>query len=375
MILTIITFILVLSVLVFVHEFGHFWTARKFGVKAEEFGFGFPPRVWGMYKAKDGTWKKVRGNKEVTDAADTIYSINALPIGGFVKIKGEDGENLDPDSFSAQKIWKRIVIVSAGVTMNILLAIVLFSVGFMFGLPMPIPDDLGPDVKVLDRKIQVSHVTADSPAEKAGLKREDTILDINNQTFKSYKEIQEYTDLRTGRDLTYHIDRDGQRLTFIIRPETLKETGKGGIGIGLAETGVLVYPWYQAFWQGIKITFLYTWLILLTVFMLIKQLIVGNTDMAQDVGGPIYIAMETGRAVRRGFSYLVNLTSLLSINLAIINILPFPALDGSRILFLIMEKIRRKPMKKEIEGLIYQIGFYFLIALMLLVVYKDIRKL
>src|SRR3989344_3535023 len=133
--LTIIIFILILSLLVFVHEVGHFVVARKFGVKAEEFGLGFPPRGFGFYKNTEGKWKFVFGSKEVRDAADTVYSVNLIPLGGFVKIKGENGDSDDPDSFMNKKIWQRASILAAGVTMNMVLAAALLSVGFMIGLP------------------------------------------------------------------------------------------------------------------------------------------------------------------------------------------------------------------------------------------------
>src|SRR3989338_7670480 len=137
MLLTIIVFLLVLSVLVLAHEWGHFATARKFGVKAEEFGLGFPPRAFGFYKNNQGKWKHIFGSKEVTDCPGTVYSLNWLPLGGFVKIKGENGEGHDePDSFASRPVWQRAVMLSAGVIMNVILAMVLIISGFMVGLPL-----------------------------------------------------------------------------------------------------------------------------------------------------------------------------------------------------------------------------------------------
>ena len=151
MLLTIIVFIIVLSVLVFAHELGHFMMARKFGVKAEEFGFGFPPRAYGFYKNDQGKWKHVVGAREVKDSPGTIYSINWLPLGGFVKIKGENGEGEnEPDSFASRRPWQRAVMLSAGVVMNVLLAMILIIIGFMVGLPQSLESGVGPQAKISD---------------------------------------------------------------------------------------------------------------------------------------------------------------------------------------------------------------------------------
>ena len=185
MLLTLIVFIIVLSVLVFVHELGHFWVARKFGVKAEEFGIGFPPRAFGIYKNKDGKWKKIIGNKQVDDAADTIYSVNWFPLGGFVKL-GEDEEGGDnPNHFTNKKIWQRVSIISAGVIMNIILAAILITVGFMMGLPQSL-DNTGHSAQIYDKKIQIVEVMPDSPAQAAGLQIGDVIAGINGKQFIIY---------------------------------------------------------------------------------------------------------------------------------------------------------------------------------------------
>lgn len=374
MMLTIIIFILVLSILVFVHELGHFLSARKFGVKAEEFGFGFPPRVWGIYKNTDGKWKQVWGSKEVADSPKTIYSLNWIPLGGFVKIKGENGENeAENDSFASRSIWQRAVMLSAGVTMNVFLAAVLISVGLMIGLPQVL-EGVNPQAKVTDKKIQIVQVMADSAAAKAELKIGDVIMGIDGKKFDNYEQLQTYVAEHPNQQLNYKIKRGTEEMDKIITPEVRQETGKAGIGVGITETGLVSYPWYLAIWYGIKETVLLVWAIIVAFFQLIKGLILGH-GVSADLAGPVGIAALTGQVARMGFVYLLQLTALLSVNLAVINFLPFPALDGGRVLFLIIEKIKGKPVKRELESIIHNIGFLLLLLLVFVVTFRDVSKL
>lgn len=372
--LTLITFLIVLSVLVIAHEFGHFWTARKFGVKAEEFGLGFPPRVFGIYKDEEGKWKKVIGGKKI-QAPGTIYSLNWFPLGGFVKIKGEDGEGEnEPDSFINRKIWKRATIISAGVTMNIVLAAVLIIIGLSFGLPQSIEGDMDPRAKISERKIQVVEVVPDSPAFKAGLEVRDSIVSINGTEFKNSDELSVFVDKHTGEELIYKIKRNSDEFEKKITPSFMEETKTGGIGIGIVETGIVKYPFLLSIWEGIKATFIMTWLIIVAFYELFKGLIMGH-GVSTDVAGPVGIATITGQFARMGFIYVLQFTALLSINLAIINFLPFPALDGGRVLFLFIEKIKGTPVKREIEAVIHNIGFALLMVLVIIVTFRDILKI
>lgn len=372
MLLTLIVFIIVLSVLVFVHELGHFWVARKFGVKAEEFGIGFPPRAFGIYKNKDGKWKKIIGSKRVDDAADTIYSINWFPLGGFVKL-GEDEEGGDdPNHFNNKKVWQRMSIISAGVAMNIVLAAVLITVGFMMGLPQAL-DNIDSRAQISDRNIQIVEIMPDSPAQKAGLKTGDIIAGIDGNQFTGYKDLQKFVNKRTGEELAYTIKRGKNEIKKNITPVLMKETGKGGVGVGIVETGIVKYPFFLSIWEGIKTTILLTWAIIIAFYELIKGVIIGN-GVSANVAGPVGIAAMTGQVARMGFVYVLQFTALLSINLAIINFLPFPALDGGRIVFLFIEKIKGSPVKKEVEAIIHNIGFALLMLLILVVTFKDVAK-
>ena len=374
MLLTIITFIIVLSILVFAHELGHFMMARKFGVKAEEFGFGFPPRAFGVYKNNQSRWKIIWGAKEVKDYQGTVYSINWLPLGGFVKIKGENGEGqTEADSFAGRPIWQRAFMLSAGVVMNIILAAFLITAGFMMGLPQALDGQVDVRARISDKKIQIVEVIKNTPAEAAGLEIGDAIVSIDNNNFSNYQELQNYVAFNVGRKLSYKIERGRDLIGLEVVPEVMIETGKGGIGIAISQTGLVSYPWYLAVWQGVKTTLILTWAIIMAFYELIKGLILGR-GVTADLSGPVGIATLTGQVARLGFVYLLQFTALLSINLAVINFFPFPALDGGRILFLIIEAIKRSPVKKEIEGAIHNIGFVLLMLLVLLVTFRDVSR-
>jgi len=372
MFLTIVVFILVLSVLVLAHEFGHFWAARNRGLKPVEFGLGLPSRVWCIYKSTDGTWKKVWGKREITDAADTIYSINWMLFGGFVNLLEDEDMGDDPTHFANKKIWERAMILLAGVTMNVALAMVLYSIGFAFGLPQSL-DGVDPKAIVTDHQIIIDQVLKESAASVADLRPNDIVVSINNTEFKSTEDLILFVDQNTNKELSYKIKRNNEILDKKITPKKLVETGKGGVGIGITDVGVVRYPWYLAIWKGISFTILLLIKMILAFFFVIKSLVMGQ-GAGTEVGGPVMIAKYVGQAARMGFGYLVNLTALLSVNLAIINALPFPALDGGRVLFLIIEKIKGGPVKRELENAVNTVGMVLLLLLMAVVTLKDVLK-
>lgn len=372
MIITIIIFLIVLSVLVFVHEFGHFMTARFFGVKAEEFGFGFPPRAIGWYRNEQKVWQKVTGNKEINNPT-TIYSLNWLPIGGFVKIKGENGEGQEEkDSFVAKPIWQRVLILCAGVTMNVVLAWVLFSVGYLIGLPQS-TDSVSRGAIVSEAQVMVAQVIPGSIAEKAGLKEGDAIISVANVSVGSEKALQDEIARYGGQEVNLSIKRNTQVENIKVIPQ-IKSGDRATIGIAIFSGATVRYPFLIAFWEGAKTT---GWMIKQIVVAFVN--LIGDLFQGQKVGdqfaGPVGIASITGQAARLGLAYLLQFMALLSLNLAVINILPFPALDGGRILFLGIEKLKGKPMRRELEAIIHNIGFMLLIALVLFITLKDIIKL
>lgn len=377
---TVLIFIIVLSVLVFVHELGHFLTARKLGVKAEEFGFGFPPRAFGFYKNKQGKWRFIKGKKDPNNLAEedrpagTVYSINWLPLGGFVRIKGENGEGKqEADSFAAKAVWKRALILSAGVIMNIILAIVLLSAGYMMGLPQSL-DNLKPSAKISEPQVFVMDVLPASPAEQAGLEAGDIITFVNEQKIVSNEELQSIVASQVGQETSFTIKRDNNEKQFTIIPELLEETDKPAIGVSIYASGLVRYPFFTAIIEGFKLTFWLFWMIVLAFYGLLRDLFMGVSVSGQ-VAGPVGIATLTGQVATMGFTYLLQFTALLSLNLALINILPFPALDGGRLLFLLIEKFIGKPVRQSVEAWIHTIGFWLLILLIVVVTYKDIARL
>ncbi|MDO8261178.1 MAG: RIP metalloprotease RseP [Candidatus Magasanikbacteria bacterium] len=373
MFITIIAFIGVLSLIVFFHELGHFWTARKFGVKSEEFGLGFPPRAIGIYRDQENKWKKVFGGAEVKDASDTIYSLNWIPLGGFVKIKGENGENEgEQDSFASQKIWKRAIILLAGVSMNLITAVILTSIGFMIGLPQVLGDE-NSKAKISNQQVQIVEVMKDSPASRADLKTGDIILSINEQPVTKSEELQDLVDVNKNQVANYKIKRSGDVLDKQIIAEVRAETGRGGIGVGISSTGLVRYPVYLALWHGLTSVVALTGAILMAFWGLLSGLFTGQ-GMSAEVAGPIGIATLTGQVAHMGFIYLLQFTVMLSVNLAIINAFPFPALDGGRLFFLAIEKIKGSPVKQEFEAIVHNLGFAFLMILMVAVTFKDVSR-
>lgn len=369
--MAIIYFLLVLSVLVLIHEIGHFFAARIFGVKAEEFGYGFPPRIWGFVRDK-GRWKRI-GAKDRGSYKNTIWSLNWLPLGGFVRIKGEqaDGQN-DADSFHTKPAWKRVIILAAGVSLNWILAAVLFSLVFAIGANAVL-EDLPSGAVVTDRSIRLTQVMAKSPAEKAGLLPNDVVLAIDGVVPVSYEQAGELIAERGEKTFDFQIQRNDQILTVKVTPIYLPALGRKAIGVGLAEVGHVTFPPLTALKVGLAVTVGYTKAIVLTFADLIRDLAL-RRPVTQEFSGPVGIAVLTGQFAEQGIIPLLQFCAILSLNLAVINFLPIPALDGGRVLFLFIEKIRRRPMSRHLEALIHNIAFIILIVLILLVTARDITR-
>lgn len=361
MLFTLFIFIAVLAVLVLVHELGHFWAARKFGCGVEEFGFGFPPRITGWRSPKSGV----------------LYSLNWIPLGGFVKIKGEDGSDRDDsESFGSKPAWQRAIILAAGVTMNFVLAAVVLSVGFGFGLPTALPDsraELGPLATIRDSQIVITLVTENSPAAAAGFHSGDSIIDIDGVQFLTLGEAQEYIAAAANQSMTVTIVRDHEPQDIDVTPVYQADLGRVAVGFGLTRTGIVSYPWYAAPIKGTAAAWNMLVAIVTTFASLLHDLFTG-TAAGVDVSGPVGIAVVTGQVARMGWAHLLEFMALLSINLAVINVLPFPALDGGRLIFLLVEKIRRQPVNAKIEALVHNIGFGLLMMLIVFVTYRDIVR-
>lgn len=368
--LTAIVFIIILGLLIFVHELGHFLTARRNGIKADEFGFGFPPRMFGIIKDEEtGKWKFVPGNREV-QSKNTIYSVNWLPLGGFVKIKGENGDGAnEPDSFASKGAWPRIKVLAAGVIMNFIFAWLLISLGLMIGAPESVSDK---DINGRDFKIQISGVIANSPASQMGIKVGDEI--IKNEKLNSVKNVQDYISSAKGQEIVLQIKRGDEILTLKGNPRIDFPSDQGALGISLTNTVMARYPWYESLWKGLVFVYNIIIAMLVALYGILKSLFIGQ-GAAVEVAGPIGIAILTKQVTTMGFVYILQFAALLSINLGIINILPIPALDGGRILFVLIEKIKGSPVTQKTEQIFHTVGFTLLIMLMILVTFKDVVRL
>lgn len=373
--LTLLIFLLVLSILIFVHEFGHFITAKRAGLRVDEFGFGFPPRLVGFQRI-NGRRKIVWGTPKNFNVREgnTLYSLNALPFGGFVRIKGEGGEDAnDHDSFAARRAATRIWIIVAGVLMNLVLAILLMSAGYLVGFPQVVENDLSKYAQVSDRHVQIMGVLPHGPAQTSGIEAGARLLSVGGREVSDAEEFKAIVTEALGRPLSVTIERDGIKTDVEVTPVILEETGASGIGVAIADIGIVRYPIWLAIPKGVELTFRLAGTIVSAVGALIRDAVVGK-PVGADLAGPVGIAVLTGAAARQGFIYLLQFVAILSINLAILNIIPFPALDGGRIFFILIEKVRGRPVGRKVEGWIHGIGFALLIMIVLMVTVRDVGR-
>lgn len=344
MITTLVAFLGIISLLVFVHEFGHFLVAKRFGVRVEEFGFGFPPRLMVL-----GHW------------GETVFSLNAIPLGGFVRLTGEDDPSL-LGSFARQGPGSRALILVAGATMNFVLAFFLFGLAAFLG--EPVPDTTA---------VRVTNVEPGSPAAEARLQVEDLILSIDGREVFDSTTLVRYTQERLGQEVTLIVLRGDQELTFILTPRPDPPPGEGPMGISIetmvTSTRLESHPLWEAVPIGVQRTFVAAAAIVRGVILMVQGLI------APEVSGPIGIAQITGEVAQLGLSFLLQFTAFLSVNLALLNLLPFPGLDGGRLAFVVVEVLRGgKRVDPQREGLIHFIGMAILVGLILVVSYFDILR-
>ncbi|MCI0597651.1 site-2 protease family protein [Candidatus Parcubacteria bacterium] len=360
--MSILIFIIILVVLIVVHELGHFLVAKWSGMRVEEFGIGYPPRALTLAK-KDGT----------------EYTLNWLPFGGFVRIYGEDGEEADADSFVSKPHLLQALTLIAGIAMNLLLAWVLLSITLGLGMPRVLSD--AEAAGATDAKLIVSEVLPGSPAFEATLMRGDVIT-------KAFQGDEELTDIRsgaftsfiaesTGEPITLLVEREGEEVLISAAPQAgviASEPERLALGVGVASVGTVPVSWWQAPIEG----FLLTWSVTGQVAVGLTHFFIGlftlTADLSQ-VSGPLGIAGAVGEASNTGLIALLTLTAVISINLALINVLPIPALDGGRLLFVLIEWVTRKRIPKSVSVAFNGIGFAALILLMLVVTASDVLKL
>ena len=363
--MTIILFILVLAVLIFVHELGHFATAKLFGIRVDEFAIGFPPAIF---------CKKI---------GETHYSLNMVPLGGYVKIFGEDPDDESMNgpeshrSFVNAAKWKQIVILLSGISMNIIFAWLLISISFNFGLQTFLEDQY--KAKAQNVSVIVLSVQKDSPSDKAGLKEGDSISAIESGSTKiispTVSEVQSVIAESKDNNIKIDYKRGDATSTVNILTASGVVEGRKAIGISMGLMGTIKFGFFQSFYEGAKLTFLEAVTINKAIYSFIFGAFKGETALLSQVAGPVGIAGMVGQASDIGFSYLMGFIAMISINLAMLNLVPFPALDGGRVLFVMIELIIRREIKPAIANWLNLIGFGLLISLMLFVTYKDILRL
>ncbi|MFN4213001.1 MAG: RIP metalloprotease RseP [Microgenomates group bacterium] len=361
--MTVIIFIFILSLLVIVHELGHFIAAKAAGVLVEEFGIGFPPRIFGIKKG------------------ETLYSLNLIPLGGFVKLYGEEYVeakskiNLTADkknsksnnrAFVYKKPWQKALIIAAGVIGNFLLGWVLISFLFTKGVPVP------------TNKVIIEKVQTGSPAEKAGLKEKDVVVSFiskaSSVSIKSPNEFIALTKKSAGQQIKLVVLRENKKLTVELSPRKNPPPGQGPMGVMISSFVEKKYPWYQAPFLGLVEAFAITRKIVMEIIKTIYQFI-SLQKPSVEVAGPIGITAYTAKALKFGQNAFLEFIALLSLNLAVINILPFPALDGGRLVFVVYEWISKKRVNQKIERYVNFIGIIILLSLAVLVSLNDLSKI
>lgn len=360
--MSILLFLCILLILVLVHEFGHFATAKWFGIRVDEFAFGFPPRLFGVKRG------------------ETTYAFNALPLGGYVKIYGEDPNEVgDADrsrSFAAQSRWVQSAVVLAGIVANMILAWVFFSLTFMVGITAT--NEAAAPYRVTDPALSIIEVSAESPAATGGLLPGDRILSIEDAgervAVSAPGEVTAFIGVREGKSLTVTYLRQGKEGEATVTPIAGIVPERAAIGIYMDMVGTLQLSFFDALSYGAQKTYEYTVLTALGIFDFLKSAVVGRANFTE-VTGPVGIVQAVGQAAGIGLGNLLLFTGLISINLAVINVLPFPALDGGRFFFILIEAILRRPLTPVVANTLNLVGFGLLMLLMVLVTYHDIARL
>jgi len=349
--ITVVAAIFVLSLLILVHEWGHFLAARLFGVKVKRFSVGFGPRIWGIQKG------------------DTDFCVSAIPLGGYVKLLGEEEEALSPSekpyAFSEKPLWQRMAIVFAGPLFNFLLAWLIFSLFFLSkGKPHLLPE--------------VGKVMSGTPAEKAGLKAGDLILEINGVAVKSWEELTREVRRSAGKNLKLKVKRDGKTVVLTVVPEIREvknifgETERVPV-LGIIASGNFytesLPPW-RALWEGWLKMVSVTKLTFTALVKLIERVLPLST-----IGGPLLIAQMAGEQAKQGFMALLLFAGVLSVNLGILNLLPIPMLDGGHLFFYTIEAVRGRPLAPQTQERLQKVGLALLIAIMALAFYNDLLRI
>ncbi|MEN6348049.1 MAG: RIP metalloprotease RseP [Syntrophomonas sp.] len=332
--------LLIIAVLVLVHEWGHFITARRIGIPVYEFSIGFGYKLFSIKKN------------------DVEYSLRVVPLGGFVRMAGEEAGDPDvPEGFNRRTPLEKIRVSFAGPFMNFVMALLIFVLSYsLIGIPKA------------SNEAVIGTVIEGKPAQAAGIKAGDRILSVNGSQVHNWTEFDNLTDKYEDRALQLKISRNNKVIDFKVTPVVLDSTGDRGIGV----LNTIIYQ-RQGIITSIKLGFQNTYELTRLLFSALATLVSGGASVS-DLAGPVGITKMVGEFAQAGLVFLLNFTAFLSINLGIMNLLPIPALDGSKIVFALLEVVRRKPLDPEKEGFINWVGFLFLIGLMVFVTFNDIIR-
>ena len=357
--LAIVAVVPVLGFLIFIHELGHFLAARWMGVRVLEFGFGYPPRMIKLFE---------RNGVE--------YTLNWIPFGGFVRMAGEDGDDDDPHALPNVAPWRRIIVMAAGPVMNLIVAVIIFTILFMAGV-----FEYNGDPNALP--VRIEGVAAESPAAQAGIQSGDVILAIGDQEVVGVDNVKRIIEAHAGEPLAITLRRGDDVLTVTVRPRLPEEipSGQGAMGVrigpayGPDDVHLVRYGFFQALVKGVQ----RTWNAVVMLIAGLVQLIVGLISPSVPapeggVGGVVAIGRITAEFAKQGWQELLNWTALLSVMLGVLNLLPIPALDGGRILFALIEMVSRRRIPPEKEALVHMAGFIILVGFMILVTFMDISN-
>lgn len=353
MLIAILAFLFLLLVLIIVHEGGHALLARLMGVRVEEFGFGFPPRL------------------AARRVGDTVYSVNTLPFGGFVRLTGEDDTNADdPRSFAIQPRTRRALIVAGGIIANLVLAAVVFTLVAGFGIDVPLA---GADRPVSNRRVEIVKVQDTPVLRAADIQPRDVLVAVNGISAENAADGAEKVREFAGSTLTLTLTRGTETRTVALTFTPPKAVGQH-VGLALRDVGTARVSWSQAPLEGIRMTGRTVQLTLVGIGRTVRDAIVSR-QAPEGLAGPVGIASISGTVAKRGFVPLLDLMGILSVNLALVNALPIPALDGGRLLFLLLDALGIRTLRGRPERLAHTIGFVVLLALLALITISDVQRL